>query len=188
MATLLNQLARHRSSAVDLLCVISDIEGELTEVGAFETLQIGCIPDEDGFTDNDWRIINIARHLGEAMSLDLIPANYRHYVDDVILQGKKVGQELWDSAFQSGVQEGEYTLCELSSEGDGADDYIEGKCNACGRTVRIYCYESCHSGTINQQKSYSCSCGYHFSDDERDDRNSYDYEKYYQLAADMYVE
>lgn len=130
MATLLNQLARHRSSAVDLLCVISGIEGELMEVGAFETLQIGCVPDEDGFTDNDWRIINIARHLGEAMSLDLIPANYRHYVDDVILQGKKVDQVLWDSAFQSGVQEGKYTLCELSSEDGEVDDYIKWLSNA----------------------------------------------------------
>lgn len=67
-------------------------------------------------------------------------------------------------------------------------EYVDGECDACGKSVRIHYYESCHSGTINQQKSYSCSCGYHFSDDERDDYDSYDYEKYDQLAADMYVE
>lgn len=128
MSNLLNQLARHRHSAVDLLCVISDIEGELMEVGAFETLQLGCVPDEDGFTDNDWRIINIAQHLGEAMSLDLIPANYRHYFDDVLSLGNKIGQAFWDKALQIGVQEGNSTLCELSSEGGDLDDYIKWLC------------------------------------------------------------
>lgn len=130
MTNLLTHLARHRHSPVDLLCVISDIEGELMEVGAFETLQIGCVPDEDGFTDNDYRILQIAEHLGEAIGLDLIPANYRHYVDDVILQGKNVGQGFWDTAFQRGVREGEYTCWEFSSEGRDVDDYIKWLCNA----------------------------------------------------------
>lgn len=67
-------------------------------------------------------------------------------------------------------------------------EYVDGECDACGKSVSIHYYESCYSGTINQQKSYNCSCGYHFSDDERDDYDSYDHEKYDQLAADMYVE
>ncbi|GKW23109.1 hypothetical protein PEC311524_07030 [Pectobacterium carotovorum subsp. carotovorum] len=67
-------------------------------------------------------------------------------------------------------------------------EYVDGECDACGKSVSIHYYESCHSGTINQQKSYSCSCGHHFSDDEYDDYDSYDHEKYNELAADMYVE
>ncbi|MEI7352724.1 hypothetical protein WCU98_23395, partial [Pectobacterium parmentieri] len=65
MNTLLNRLARNRHSVVDLLCVISDIEGKLMEIGAFEALRINCSPDEDGFTDNDHQIFGIAECLGE---------------------------------------------------------------------------------------------------------------------------
>lgn len=67
-------------------------------------------------------------------------------------------------------------------------EYVDGECDACGEKVSIHYYESCHSGAINQQKMYSCSCGYHFSDDEYDDYCSYDHERYDKLAADMYVE
>ncbi|MCU1793472.1 hypothetical protein JFY74_04595 [Pectobacterium carotovorum] len=123
MNTLLNRLARNRHSVVDLLCVISDIEGKLMEVGAFEALRINCSPDEDGFTDNDYQIFEIAECLGETVGLNFIPDNYSHYLNDVISLGNKVAHEFWDKAFQNGVQEGKHTRWEFSSGLDGNSDF-----------------------------------------------------------------
>ncbi|AIA69922.1 hypothetical protein ECA0592 [Pectobacterium atrosepticum SCRI1043] len=128
MNTLLNRLARNRHSVVDLLCVISDIEGKLMEIDAFETLRINCSPDDDGFTDNDYQIFEIAHCLGETFGLNFIPENYSHYFNDVILLGKKIGQGFWDKPFQNGVLEGKHSCREFSScpeECGDFDSYIK---------------------------------------------------------------
>ncbi|MCU1793471.1 hypothetical protein JFY74_04600 [Pectobacterium carotovorum] len=116
MNTLLNHLYRNRHSVVELLCVISAIEGKLMEMSTFKQSDINCVPDHSGTTGHDYLIFEIAECLGETFELGFIPENYRHYFDDVISQGKKAGKGVWDTYFHYGVTDVKYTRSGFSDE------------------------------------------------------------------------
>ncbi|RLM18817.1 hypothetical protein BIY29_17670 [Brenneria alni] len=125
MNNLINRLARSRHSIVDLLVLISEIEGQLMVAEAFNKLGINSEHDDGDLTSHDYRVFNIAHDLGEALYLDFIPESYRVHFDDVISLGMKVGEGYWQPSFQNGLNEAAHTLSELSNEGQDVDEYIE---------------------------------------------------------------
>lgn len=127
MKALLSCLADSRHSVVDLLCVISAIEGKLVEIGAFKQLDINCVRNHSGTIGHDYLIFEIAECLGKTFELGFIPESYRHYFEDVILLGNNVGRGIWDRYFQFGVLDVKSTRRHFSDEAEHINWLSESK-------------------------------------------------------------
>lgn len=92
-------------SAEDL-CELAKLEGDLLVVAAFERLDIGTQPDEDNFTDNQWRIANLAGTFAWECAGDL--SRYTHpsckaLFDEVMELASAVCPGAWDYFFKTGL-------------------------------------------------------------------------------------